>query len=341
MITLAIETSCDETSAAILEDDKVLSNVISTQLFHSQYGGVVPEVASREHLKKIIHVCETALEKGGKKLVDVNLVCATTEPGLIGALLVGSNFAKGLSVALQIPFISVNHIQAHLYSPFIDSPKIHFPFLGLIVSGGHTLLILAEGLFKHKIIGRTIDDAAGEAFDKVAKLLGFGYPGGRHIDESAKLGDPAFHKFPRSNIRDSEYDFSFSGIKTSVLYFLRKNYEGINLNKQTLNDICASFQDAVIGMLFDKTKKAAEKFGVKAIAISGGVSANTELKQRFNSLKQKGYDVYFPSNEFTTDNAAMIGLAGYLKYNSSEICSSVGDEQLRIHAKPRLDYEAF
>lgn len=341
MITLAIETSCDETSAAILEDDKVLSNIISTQLFHSQYGGVVPEVASREHLKKIINVCETALAKGGKRLDDANLVCATTEPGLIGALLVGSNFAKGLSVALQIPFISVNHIQAHLYSPFIGSPKIRFPFLGLIVSGGHTLLILAEDLFKHKIIGRTIDDAAGEAFDKVAKLLGYGYPGGKHIDDSAKHGDPAFHKFPRSNIKDSEFDFSFSGIKTSVLYFLRKNYDGINLNKQTLNDICASFQDAVIGMLFDKTKKAAEKYGVKAIAISGGVSANSELKQRFNSLKQKGYDIYFPSNEFTTDNAAMIGLAGYLKFNSTDTYRVIGEDQLRIHAKPRLDYEAF
>jgi N6-L-threonylcarbamoyladenine synthase len=341
LITLAIETSCDETSAAVLENGRVISNIISTQLFHSQYGGVVPEVASREHLKKITIICQTALERGAKKLGDVNLICATTEPGLIGALLVGSNFAKGLSVALQIPFISVNHIQAHLYSPFIENPKIEFPFIGLIVSGGHTLLILAEDLFRHKIIGRTIDDAAGEAFDKVAKLLGLGYPGGKLIDEAAKIGDPAFYKFPKANIKDSEFDFSFSGIKTSVLYYLRKNYEGIKLDGQTLNNICASFQDAVIGMLFEKTKKAAEKFNVKTIAISGGVSANSQLRERFNFLTKNGYAIMFPSNEFTTDNAAMIGLAGYLKYNSPDSCKSIHDDQLQVHAKPRLDYENF
>ncbi len=341
MITLAFETSCDETSVAVLDNERVISNVISTQLFHFKYGGVVPEVASREHLKKIMPLCETALKQCGKKFADVNLICATTEPGLIGALLVGSNFAKGLSVALQVPFISVNHIQAHLYSPFIEHPDMAFPFLGLIVSGGHTLLILAEGMFKHRILGRTIDDAAGEAYDKVAKLLGLPYPGGKLIDDAAGNGDPAFHKFPKARIKDSEFDFSFSGIKTSVLYYLRKNFAGKNIDEETMNNICASFQDSVAGMLFEKTNLAAERFGIKTIAVSGGVSANSELRRRFFDLRQKGYDIYFPSIEFTADNAAMIGFAGYLKHKSEVKLNGEPESQLQVQAKPRLDYENF
>jgi len=341
LITLAFETSCDETSAAVLENERVISNVISTQLFHFKYGGVVPEVASREHLKKIMPLCETALEKCGKKLADVNLICATTEPGLIGALLVGSNFAKGLSVALQVPFISVNHIHAHLYSPFIENPNMDFPFLGLIVSGGHTLLIIAEGMFKHRILGRTIDDAAGEAYDKVAKLLGLPYPGGKLIDDAAHKGDPAFHKFPKARIKDSEFDFSLPGIKTSVLYYLRKNFLDNKIDSDTMNNICASFQDSVTGMLYEKTILAAERFGIKTIAVSGGVSANSELRKKLFNLGEKGYKIYFPSIEFTADNAAMIGFAGYLKNKSESKLNSKPEEHLQIQAKPRLDYENF
>ncbi|MDQ3194644.1 MAG: tRNA (adenosine(37)-N6)-threonylcarbamoyltransferase complex transferase subunit TsaD, partial [Bacteroidota bacterium] len=293
MLTLAIETSCDETSAAVLSNDKVLSNIISSQLFHSRYGGVVPEVASREHLKKIVEVTDNSLKMSKVKLEEIDLIAATYEPGLIGALLVGLNFAKSLSVILNKPFIPVNHIQAHLYSNLLGDQRAEFPFLGLIVSGGHTLLILVEGMFMHKVLGRTIDDAAGEAFDKVAKLLSLGYPGGPLIDRNAKSGNKDFHKFPLANIRmkDSEYDFSFSGIKTSVLYFLRKIEFEKNKNEVLINDICASFQEAVVRSLYDKTFEASVKYGVKQISVSGGVSANSGLRDKFNSLKERGYKV--------------------------------------------------
>jgi len=341
LITLAIETSCDETSAAVLENDKVLSNIISSQLYHSKYGGVVPEVASREHLKKIVEITDEALLKGNMNLKDIDLFCSTSETGLIGALLVGLNFTKSLAISTNKPFIPVNHIQSHLYSGFLSGQKIEFPFLGLIVSGGHTLLVLAEDFFRHKILGRTIDDAAGEAFDKVAKLLGIGYPGGKIIDEYSVKGNCNFHKFPVAKLKGSEFDFSFSGIKTSVLYFLKKTGFEKTKNEKLTNDICASFQEAMIRSLYDKTFNAAVKYNVNSISISGGVSANSGLRARFNKLKEKGYEISFPEFEYSTDNAAMIGLTGYYKYIYSKNKNYFSADSLKHNAKPRLDYENF
>ncbi|MEP7146717.1 MAG: tRNA (adenosine(37)-N6)-threonylcarbamoyltransferase complex transferase subunit TsaD [bacterium] len=343
MITLAIETSCDETSAAVLSNDKVLSNIISSQLFHSKYGGVVPEVASREHLKKIIDITDEALKESQVDLTGIDLIAATNEPGLIGALLVGLNFAKTLSVTLNKPFVPVNHIQAHLYSNFLGGQKAEFPFIGLIVSGGHTLLILVEDFFKHKILGRTIDDAAGEAFDKVAKMLSLGYPGGPLIDRNAKTGDKDFHKFPLAHIKNKRngYDFSFSGIKTSVLYFLRKIDFEKTKNDILIYDICASFQDAVVKSLYEKTFAASEKYGIKNISVSGGVSANSGLREKFSTLEEKGIQVYFPEQQYSTDNAAMIGLTGYLKYKLSNDKKYFNTGSLKLNAKAKLDYENF
>lgn len=341
MITLAIETSCDETSASVLDNDKVLSNVISSQLFHTKFGGVVPEVASREHLKKITEITNEALSRSGKMPEDLELICATSEPGLIGALLIGLNFGKTLAAVLDIPFVPVNHIQAHLYSNFLCGQKAEFPFLGLIISGGHTLLILVENFFKHKIIGSTVDDAAGEAYDKTAKLLGLEYPGGKQIDDNSKLGNKDFHKFPISHLKNNEFDFSFSGIKTSVMYFLRDIDYNNNKSDKLLYDICASFQETMVKTLFDKTLKATKKYKVKNIAISGGVSANSGLRERFSELISKGYNIYFPDTEYSTDNAAMIGLAGYLKYKFSDDKEYFKLDSLAQKANPKLNYSEF
>lgn len=341
MISLAIETSCDETSVAVLDNEKVLSNVISSQLFHSKYGGVIPEVASREHLNKIIEICDEALNKSNIKLKEVNLISATSEPGLIGALLVGLNFGKSIAMSLNIPFVPVNHIQAHLYSNFLGEQKEKFPFIGLIVSGGHTLLILVEDFFKHKILGSTIDDAAGEAFDKVAKMLGLGYPGGPMIDSFSRKGNFEYHKFPLANVKENEFDFSFSGIKTSVLYFLKKiNFDECK-NEKLISDICASFQHAVVRSLFDKTSSVAKKYNVKEISVSGGVSANSGLQEKFITLADRGYKIYFPKFEYSTDNAAMIGLTGYYKYCNSKDKEEYLINTLKHHAKAKLNYENF
>lgn len=341
MLILALETSCDETSAAVLENEKVLSNIISSQLFHSKYGGVIPEVASREHLKKISNVTEEALSKANIKLKEIDLITATSEPGLIGALLIGFNFAKSLSLSLNKPFVPVNHIQAHLYSNFLSGQKKEFPFLGLIVSGGHTILILVGNFHEHKILGKTIDDAAGEAFDKVAKMLGLGYPGGQLIDKHSEKGSRDFHKFPVSKIKGSKYDFSFSGIKTSVLYFLKEIDFDKNKNEKLISDICSSFQDAVTGDLFEKTLSAAKEQSVKIISVSGGVSANSELKRKFSSIKNAGYEIYFPELEYSTDNAAMIGLAGYYKYLFSDNKKFFESNSLKQTSRSKLDYEKF
>lgn len=341
MITLAIETSCDETSAAVLDTDKVLSNIVSSQMFHSRYGGVVPEVASREHLKKVTEVTDEALKKAGKELNEIDLIAATSEPGLIGALLVGLNFAKSLAMMLDVPFVPVNHIQAHLYSNFLKDQKADFPFIGLIVSGGHTLIILAEDFFKHKILGRTVDDAAGEAFDKVAKLLGLGYPGGQLIDEHSLSGDKNFHKFPLAMVKGNEFDFSFSGIKTSVFYFLKKTDFEKNKTGKLIDDICASFQEAVTQSLFEKTLKAAKKYNVKNISISGGVSLNSELRNKFCSLNNVGYKIYFPGKEYSADNAAMIGLTGYYKFKFSNSKEYFKSASLKQNAAAKLNYEEF
>ena len=341
MLTLAFETSCDETSVAVLENDTVLSNIILSQMFHSEWGGVVPEIASREHLNKIIEITEKALSEAGVTLQQIELVTATNEPGLIGALLIGLNFAKSIAVSLGVPFVPVNHIQAHIYSAFIHNVKPAFPFISLIVSGGHTLLILVEDYFKHKILGTTVDDAAGEAFDKVAKLLGLGYPGGPAIDKFAKLGNPDFHKFPLAHVKDSPFDFSFSGIKTSVLYFLNKiEFEKIK-DEELINDICASFQRAVVDSLFNKTRKALKEYKIKTVTISGGVSANSGLKNKFTELEKSGYKVFIPDIEYTTDNAGMIGITGYYKFIKSKDKSIFNHESFSIKAKPRLNFSNF
>lgn len=341
MITLAIETSCDETSAAVLNEGNVLSNIISSQEGHSGYGGIVPEIASRAHLESIVSITEQAVKKAGINLKDIGLISATSGPGLIGALLVGLNFAKSLAVSLEIPFVPVNHIQSHLYSNFLCGQKAVFPFIGLIVSGGHTLLVLVEGFNKHKILGNTNDDAAGEAFDKVAKLLGLGYPGGPEIDRYSKGGNENFVRFPKAKIKNRKYDFSFSGIKTSVLYYLRDASDADKSRTGFVNDICASFQKSVIEDLFDKTSSACREYNVMEVSVSGGVSANSALRNKFNSLESENFRVYFPEKEYATDNAAMIGLTGYFNYNSCKDKSFYNSESLKVPAKAKLDYDNF
>ena len=313
---LAIESSCDETSAAILDSGKVLSNVISSQYFHKEYGGIVPELASRAHVTTIEKITKEAFKLAGISINEINLAAASQGPGLIGSLLIGLNFAKGFAVSNNIPFVGIDHIESHLYSSFIGSEDIEFPFIALVVSGGHTILFLAESETRYKVLGTTQDDAAGEAFDKVAKMLGLEYPGGPLIDKLAKDGDSNFHKFPVSNIKASPYDFSFSGIKTSVLYYLKKNFPA-GVSGNDLNNISASFQKAVVSSLVSKTIKAAKDNDIKNISVSGGVSANSALRQEFRKYENEGYRVSFPDKIYSTDNAAMIGYTAYLKYRNS------------------------
>lgn len=341
MIILAFETSCDETSVAVLNDEEILSNIIFSQYSHIKFGGVVPEIASREHLKYIVTLTEDALKKAGKKIQEIELVSATYQPGLIGALLIGLNFAKATAMTLNSYFVPVNHIQAHLYSSFIGSKRPVFPFLSLIISGGHTLLVLVKDYFKHKIIGHTVDDAAGEAFDKVAKMLRLGYPGGPVIDRISQSGDKHFCRFPIASVRNKPFHFSFSGIKTSVLYYMRENKIDIKKDRQTVIDIAASFQYTMVETLFRKTFKAADEFGIKNICLSGGVSANSALKEKFNSLVQKGYRIYIPDKEYTTDNAAMIGITALYRFRSTKDKQYYRNESFSINAKPKLDYENF
>jgi len=285
-------------------------------LFHKEYGGIVPELASRAHISSIDTIVSEAFKNSGVELKDIDLVAATQGPGLIGSLLVGYNYAKGLSLSLNIPFLGINHIESHLVSCFIGNKNVEFPFIALVVSGGHTIIFLVESFTAYRILGQTQDDAAGEAFDKVAKMLGLEYPGGPIIDELAGSGDPEFHKFPVSHIKDNEFDLSFSGIKTSVLYFLKKNY--IGTEKQIpVNDICASFQKAVVKSLVDKTMNAALKHNVKRIAVSGGVSANSALRAAFGKYSAEGYNIHFPEKIYSTDNAAMIGYLAYQRFKDS------------------------
>lgn len=341
----AIESSCDETSASILHGNEVLSNIISSQHFHSAYGGIVPELASRAHIQAIDEIASEALKQANIPKNDIGLVSATAGPGLIGSLLVGYNYAKSFAISRNLKFLGINHIESHLYSCFIGRAEIEFPFVALIVSGGHTLLVLVRNYFDYKILGGTQDDAAGEAFDKVAKLMGLGYPGGPLIDELAKEGNEKFHEFPKANVKENVYDFSFSGIKTSVLYFLRKNYGDIKdeniIKKIPLRDISASFQKAVIGSLAEKTLLAAEEYGVKIIAVSGGVSANSKLKERFGKLKEKGFSIHFPAIEFSTDNAAMIGYTAYLKNRFSNLKPEDWKEELYKPAFAKFSYTEF
>jgi N6-L-threonylcarbamoyladenine synthase len=317
-IILAIESSCDETSAAVCADGKILSNIIANQEVHKKYGGVVPELASRAHIQNIIPVVDAAIKKAGVSLRDVNAVAFTQAPGLIGALLVGAQFAKSLAMSLNVPLIAVHHMQAHVLANLIDEPAPQFPFLCLTVSGGHTQIVLCKSPLQLKVLGETIDDAAGEAFDKSAKLLGLPYPGGPLIDKHAKNGNPTRFKFTEPNIPG--LDFSFSGLKTSILYFLQeKTHEDADFIQKNLDDLCASIQQRIVTILLHKLKRAALQTGITDICIAGGVSANSGLRDAFQELgKEMHWRTFIPAFEYCTDNAAMIAITGYYKYLSKE-----------------------
>ena len=310
---LAIESSCDETSAAVIQNGKVLSNHIATQKVHERFGGVVPELASRAHMQNIIPVVTAAMQDAGMRNEDITAVAFTQAPGLIGSLLVGACFAKSYAQAMNLPLIAVHHMQAHVLAHFIEqSPE--FPFLCLTVSGGHTQIVLCRSHLDMEVLGETIDDAAGEAFDKVAKMLGLPYPGGPLIDKYAALGDPKKFKFPMSEMK--EYTFSFSGVKTSVLYFLQAQKKlDSEFVEKNLHDICASVQYTIVNTLMTKLRKAAKDMGIKHIGIAGGVSANSGLRKALTETGEElGWKVYIPRFEYCTDNAAMIGITGYYKF---------------------------
>jgi N6-L-threonylcarbamoyladenine synthase len=335
MYILSIETSCDETSAAVLCDNKVISNIVSSQYFHSEFGGVVPEIASREHLRGINEITGNALKEAGISLKQINLVTATNEPGLLGAILIGLNYAKSLAFTLNVPFIPVNHIQAHIYSPFINSEP-EFPYISMIISGGHTILLIVKDYFSHNVLGTTLDDAVGESFDKVAKMLGLGYPGGPQIDKLSKKGDKNFHKFPKVKLKGDKYNFSFSGLKTSMLYLLKKIRFEENRNEKLISDLCASYQNCIINILLEKLLKASDEFGIKKISVSGGVSANSELKISLDNLKKYGYKISIPEKQYSTDNAAMVGYLGYLKYIRKSDNNCFRQKSFSIEANPRI-----
>lgn len=320
-IILAIESSCDETSAAIIKNGKVQNNIIATQSVHENYGGVVPELASRAHQQNIVPVVDEALKGAGVDLKSLDAVAFTQGPGLLGALLVGSSFAKSLAQGLNIPLIGINHMQAHILAHYIEDPKPAFPFLCLTVSGGHTQIVLVRDYLDMEVIGETQDDAVGEAFDKSAKLLDLPYPGGPLIDKYAKMGNPEAFEFPDSEMQG--LNFSFSGIKTSFLYFLRdQKAKDPEFIKNNMNDICASLQFSLIRMLMQKLKRASEELGIKEIAIAGGVSANSGLRNELQRLaKDKRWNVYIPAFEYCTDNAGMIAMAAHFKYLKKDFVS--------------------
>lgn len=316
MNVLGIESSCDETSVAIISENKLKANLISSQDFHSKYGGVVPELSSRAHVQIILPLLKDAFSKSKIKLEDLDLICATAGPGLIGALLVGLTFAKGLAYSAGKPFLGINHIEGHIFSGFLMDEKPEFPYLALVVSGGHTLLVLVKNFSEIIKLGSTVDDAAGEAFDKVAKMLGLGYPGGPKIQNSAKDGNPDKINFPVAQLTDP-YNFSFSGLKTSVLRYLQKTYNDEKIPKEDLKDISASFQNAVIKPLINNTEKAIIQNDVKSISLVGGVAANKELRNKFFDLGKKySKKVVIPDFEFCGDNAAMIAYRGLKLYEA-------------------------
>ena len=330
---LAIESSCDDTAAAILQNDKVLSNVVANQLIHNQYGGVVPELASRAHQQNIVPVIDAALRKANITKEQLSAIAFTQGPGLMGSLLVGSSFAKSLSLALNIPLIAVNHMQAHILAHFIDEEgfdKPTFPFLALTISGGHTQIVKVNDFFDMEIIGETTDDAVGEAFDKSAKILGLPYPGGPLVDKYANLGNPKAFAFTKPKVPG--LDFSFSGLKTAILYFIqKKKLENPNFIDENLNDICASIQHTIIEILMDKLKLAVKETGIKQIAIGGGVSANSGIRNTLKGAEKKyGWKTYIPKFEYTTDNAAMIGIVGYQKFLSQNFETSAVVSKARI-----------
>jgi len=310
MNILGIESSCDDTSAAVLTGKGICSNIIASQSIHLQFGGVVPELASRAHQKTITQTVEQALQEGDTTLDEIDAVAVTQGPGLLGSLLVGICFAKGLALSRNIPLIGVNHMDAHIYANFIDH-KPEFPLIALTVSGGHTQLVHVRSPFDHEIIGETRDDAAGEAFDKIGKLLGLPYPAGPHMDKLAKDGNPKFHKFPQALLHEG-LDFSFSGLKTSVLYYLQEKEE--DWIKEHLNDICASVSLAISEVLVKKLKRAVEQTKVNSVVLAGGVSANSMLRERAEKMSNElGIQLYSPKISYCTDNAAMIAITGKMK----------------------------
>lgn len=314
---LGIESSCDDTSAAILCNDQILSNVVADQKIHAEYGGVVPELASRAHQQNIVPVVHQAIEKAGILKEQLNAVAFTRGPGLMGSLLVGTSFAKSLAYGLDIPLIDVNHMQAHILAHFIAEEghsKPSFPFLAMTISGGHTQIVKVTSHFEMEILGETIDDAVGEAYDKSGKILGLGYPAGPEIDKRAQLGNPKAYKFTKPKV--DGLNFSFSGLKTAILYFVqRETKANPNFVEDHINDICASIQYTIIGILMDKLKLAVKQTGITHIAIGGGVSANSGIRKALKDGEQKfGWVSYIPKFEYTTDNAAMIAIVGYLKY---------------------------
>lgn len=330
---LSIESSCDDTSAAVLQNSTVLSNIVAGQAVHEFYGGVVPELASRAHQQNIIPVVHKALQAASINKNQLNAIAVTMGPGLAGSLHVGVAFAKSLSIGLNIPLIEVNHMQAHILAHFIEDAGIdkpEFPFLCLTVSGGHTQIVRVESLHQMYVIGKTIDDAAGEAFDKAAKVLGLPYPGGPLVDKHAQSGDSTLFAFPHPNVQG--LDYSFSGLKTSLLYFLRDQQAlDSDFIEKNLNNICASYQHAVVSFLLSKLKKAAKETGITQIAIAGGVSANSLLRKELTNLSaQLKWKVFIPKFEYCTDNAAMIGIAGYFKYLNQEFADLSASPRSRM-----------
>ncbi len=335
LFILAIESSCDDTAAAVLQDNKVLSNVVANQSIHGEYGGVVPELASRAHQQNIVPVIEMAIRKANIDKKQLNAIAFTQGPGLMGSLLVGSSFAKSLSLALKIPLIAVNHMHAHILAHFIDEEgfdKPEFPFLALTISGGHTQVVKVNDFFDMEIIGETTDDAVGEAFDKSAKILGLPYPGGPLVDKYAQLGNPKAFSFTKPKVPG--LDFSFSGLKTAILYFIQKKVkENPDFIAENLNDICASIQHTIIQILMDKLKLAVAQTGIKQIAIGGGVSANSGIRKTLKEAEAKyGWKTFIPKFEYTTDNAAMIGIVGYQKYLTSNF------EDNSVVSKARIQF---
>jgi len=337
-LILAIESSCDDTSAAVLRGNKVLSNIVASQKIHQKYGGVVPELASRAHQQNIIPVVSVALEDANIDKKDLSAVAFTRGPGLLGSLLVGTSFAKSLSMSLKVPLIEINHMQAHILAHFIDDEQMQvpeFPFLALTISGGHTQLVLVKDYFDMEILGETLDDAVGEAFDKTAKILGLTYPGGPLIDKYAKEGDASKFNFPIPKV--DGLNFSFSGLKTNILNFITKeSCNDENFVRDHMNDICASVQSTIVTILMQKVELALAKYEVKALAIGGGVAANSAIRSAVLNFKNThDVNVHIPKFEFCTDNAAMIGIAAYFKYQRENFASNA------VSAKARFKFESL
>lgn len=334
---LAIESSCDDTAAAVLQNDKVLSNVVSNQAIHQEYGGVVPELASRAHQQNIVPVVTAALRKANIDKKQLSAIAFTSGPGLLGSLLVGTSFAKSFAMGLDIPLLDINHMKAHILAHFIDEEgydKPSFPFIGVTISGGHTQIVRVDDYFKMEVIGETIDDAVGEAFDKSAKIMDLPYPGGPLIDKYAQLGDPK--AFPFTKPKVGGLNFSFSGLKTQIMYFVQRQQEANpNFLKENRNDVCASIQYTIVNILMDKIKKAVKETGITQIAIGGGVSANSGIRTALkNAETTHGWKTFLPKFQYTTDNAAMIGIVGYLKYK--DLVEKNSFQNLEVSAQSRL-----